>query len=197
MKAIFSRISRICRRINDKQEGITGLETAIILIAFVMVASVLAYVVLEAGMYSAQKAKLAVHSGLESTTSVIQLKGDVIGKMTNNTLQELYLFVGIPGAGSPVDFGGTSNSTQQVVISYSDIDTMIPLLSWTITKLSTINDDNLLDKNELFMLTVDMSASDNIGAYDEFALEVRPPGGPALNIERTIPARTTQYVNLH
>ena len=65
------------------------------------------------------------------------------------------------------------------------------------TKLSTINTDNMLDQNELFMITVDLSGSDNITSYDQFSLELRPPDGPVLSIERTIPGRVTQYINLH
>jgi len=45
-------MSKFFRKIRDKQEGITGLKTAIILIAFVIVASVFAYVVLSAGLFS-------------------------------------------------------------------------------------------------------------------------------------------------
>lgn len=187
----------IHKRINEKEDGITGLETAIILIAFVMVASVFAYVVLSAGLFSSQKAKQAVYAGLESTMCVVELKSDVIAKMSNNLLQEIYLHVGIPAAGNPVDFTSTANSTNKVVISYSDADTLIPSVNWTMVKLSTINDDNLLDNNELFMLTVDLSSADNLTAYDQFALAIQPPDGPALTIERTIPGRVTQYINLH
>jgi len=162
-----------------------------------MVASVFAYVVLSAGLFSSQKAKQAVYAGLESTMCVVELKSDVIAKMSNNLLQEIYLHVGIPAAGNPVDFTSTSNSTNKVVISYSDADTLIPSVNWTMVKLSTINNDNLLDNNELFMLTVDLSNADNLTAYDQFALAIQPPDGPALTIERTIPGRVTQYINLH
>jgi archaeal flagellin FlaB len=41
-------------RLHRSQRGITGLETAIILIAFVVVASVFAYTVLSAGIFSAE-----------------------------------------------------------------------------------------------------------------------------------------------
>ena len=40
-------------QLTRNQRGITGLETAIILIAFVVVASVFAYTVLSAGIFSA------------------------------------------------------------------------------------------------------------------------------------------------
>ena len=192
-------MGRLAQRIRHNQEGITGLETAIILIAFVIVASVFAYVVLSAGLFSSQKAKEAVNAGLESTMSTVELKGNVIAKMESSVVKEIYLFVGTPAAGSPVDFTGTSNSTNTVVISYSDADNMIPSVNWTMQKLSTINTDNLLDENELFLVTVDLSNSGNvsIGAYHKFALEVKPASGPVLAVERTIPGRVSQYVNLH
>ncbi len=188
---------RLIKKIRTKEEGITGLETAIILIAFVIVASVFAYVVLSAGLYSAQKAKLAVNAGLESTMSTVELKGNVIAKMEDNEVTEVYLFVGIPAAGTPVDFTSSANTTHPVIISYSDADTLVPSVNWTVQRLSIINDDYLLDENELFMLTVDLSSTDNISTYDQFSLEVKPPDGPSFSIERTVPGRITQYVNLH
>lgn len=190
---------KILQRIRQKQEGITGLETAIILIAFVIVASVFAYVVLSAGLFSAQKAKEAVNAGIQSTMSTVEIKGDIIAKMESREVTELYFCVGIPAAGTPVDFTPTTNSTQHVVISYHDADNLIPSMNWTIERLSSVNDDYLLDPNELFMVTVDVAGSDNvsIGPYHKFALEVKPPDGPVLPVERTVPGRISQYVNLH
>ena len=59
------------------QRGITGLETAIILIAFVVVASVFAYTVLSAGIFSSEKGKEAVHAGLEQARGSMELVGSV------------------------------------------------------------------------------------------------------------------------
>ena len=192
-------MTRYFRKIRDKQEGITGLETAIILIAFVIVASVFAYVVLSAGLFSSQKAKEAVNAGVRSTMSTIELKGNVVAKMESSVVTELYFNVGIPAAGTPVDFTPTSNSTNTVVISYFDADHIIPSVNWSIAKLSTINTDNLLDPMELFQVTVILPTTGNIsiGPYDSFALEIKPPDGPVLPIERTVPGRVNQYVNLY
>lgn len=189
---------KLLRSLRQKQEGITGLETAIILIAFVIVASVFAYVVLSAGLFSSQKAKEAVNAGIESTLSTIELKGDVIAKMENGVVTQVYLYVGIPAAGNSVDFTPTDNSTDFVVISYRDADNLVPSLNWTAEKLSVINDDYLLDRNELFMLTVTMpSGNVSIGRYSTFDLEIKPPDGPVLSIDRTVPGRVSEYVNLH
>ncbi|HIM78888.1 MAG TPA: flagellin, partial [Dehalococcoidia bacterium] len=45
------------------QRGITGLETAIVLIAFVVVASVFAFAVLSTGLLSSEKSKETVLGG--------------------------------------------------------------------------------------------------------------------------------------
>jgi len=188
---------KLARRISRDQEGITGLETAIILIAFVIVASVFAYVVLSAGLFSTQKAKEAVYAGLEETRSTVEIKGDVIAKMQGGVITELYVTVGGRPGIEPVDFTDTSNSTNKVIIGFMDQYQNIPTVNWTLTKLNTTNEDNLLDQYEMFLLTIDLSNTDNIGPYHTFTLEIKPPVGAVLPIERTVPARVSQYVNLH
>ena len=201
---------RLASRVNENQQGITGLETAIILIAFVIVASVFAYVVLSAGLFSAQKAKEAVHAGLEETRSTMELKGNVLARMVDSVVTEVYFTVGTPAAGDPIDFTPPSDNTTDnttsnlVVISFADTYQHFPSVNWTMQKLTTTNQDNLLDKNELFQVTVDLSAvSANVtdawklGAYHTFTLEVKPPVGAVLTIERTVPARVSQLVNLY
>ncbi|MDD5127431.1 MAG: hypothetical protein PHR43_04990 [Dehalococcoidales bacterium] len=185
------------KRLQGNQRGITGLETAIILIAFVIVASVFAYVVLSAGLFSAQKAKEAVYAGLEETRSTIELKGDIIAKMVNGEITEVYLTVGGRPGNEPVDFTDTTNGTNKVVISFQDETQRLSTVNWTLQKLNTSNVDNLLDQNELFQITVDLSSTDNVGAYHRFTLEIKPPVGAVLPIERTVPARISEFVNLH
>ena len=197
---------KLVRKLFKRQKGITGIETAIILIAFVIVASVFAYVVLSAGLFSTQKAKEAIHAGLEEARSTIEVKGNMYGKMESSILTEVYFTLATTTGGGMIDFTDTSsaNSSNLVVISYSDAYQMIPTINWTMTKLNTTTTDNLLDKNELFLITVDLSVvSDNVpaawkpGPYHRFQLEVKPPVGAVLVLERTVPARVDQIVNLY
>jgi flagellin FlaB len=51
---------KFLKALRRDERGITGLETAIILIAFVVVAAVFAYTVLSAGIFSSQKGQEAV-----------------------------------------------------------------------------------------------------------------------------------------
>ena len=197
---------RLVKRVFRSQRGITGIETAIILIAFVIVASVFAYVVLSAGLFSTQVAKEAIHSGLEEAKSTIEIKGNIYGKMENSVLTEVYFTVATTTGGDMIDFTDTSsaNASNLVVISYSDAYQIFPTVNWTMTKLNTDAPDNLLDKYELFMITVDLTcvsanATDEQkpGPYHKFQLEVKPPVGAVLVLERTVPARVDQIVNLY
>lgn len=70
-------LARSITRGTRNERGITGLETAIILIAFVVVAAVFAYTVLSAGLFSTQKSSEAVYQGLEETRSTIELRGGI------------------------------------------------------------------------------------------------------------------------
>jgi flagellin FlaB len=197
---------KLARRLFGHQQGITGIETAIILIAFVIVASVFAYVVLSAGLFSTQKAKEAIHAGLDEARSTIEVKGNMFGKMENSVLTEVYFTLATTTGGDMIDFTPPSagNTTNKVVISYSDAYQMFPSLNWTMTKLNTDTPDNLLDRNELFLITVDLTAvSANVTddkkprPYHRFSLEIKPPTGAVLILERTIPARVDEIINLY
>jgi len=67
-----------------EKRGIVGIEAAIVLIAFIVIASALAYVVVNMGFYSSQKAKSTISRGIEESTSALQLDGSVIA-YTNET----------------------------------------------------------------------------------------------------------------
>ena len=63
-------ICKFLKRVNPlwrDQRGITGLETAIVLIAFVVVSSVFAFAALSTGLFSSDKAKETIQAGLAET----------------------------------------------------------------------------------------------------------------------------------
>ena len=70
---------RFVRNISVKyltdQRGITGLETAIVLIAFVVVASVFAFTVLTTGLFTSEETKKATTAAARSTESTLQRMG--------------------------------------------------------------------------------------------------------------------------
>ena len=75
----MNSVFKVLPNIWNSQRGITGLETAIVLIAFVVVSSVFAFAALSTGMFSSDKARETITAGLAQTRSTMELKGSVIG----------------------------------------------------------------------------------------------------------------------
>ena len=65
--------------LKQNDAGFTGLEAAIVLIAFVVVAAVFSYVVLGAGFFTTQKAQQTVHTSVEQSSSTLEIVGNVYG----------------------------------------------------------------------------------------------------------------------
>lgn len=66
------------RSLRKDKKGFTGLEAAIVLTAFVVVAAVFSYVVLNAGFFTSQKSEEVVHTGIAQVTSSFEPAGDII-----------------------------------------------------------------------------------------------------------------------
>jgi archaeal flagellin FlaB len=186
------------------EKGITGLETAIILIAFVIVASVLSYVVISAGLFSSQKAKAAVNSGLAQSGSTIELKGNVTAEIDKATgvVTKIYFTIGVVPGGNSIDLidnpvGGTAKNNK-LTITYSDTEQQLASLYWTADYINSNNSDKMLDPGEIALITIDSAKANyttapNVMAKDivagsNFFLGVTPQDGAVLPIERKIPS---------
>ncbi|MFN4337196.1 MAG: archaellin/type IV pilin N-terminal domain-containing protein [Candidatus Nitrosocaldus sp.] len=64
---------------DSRRRGILGIESAIVMIAFVVVAAALAFVVLNAGFGTTQKSKTTISEGLKSATGAVEVAGLVTG----------------------------------------------------------------------------------------------------------------------
>ncbi len=198
-------LTRPFGRINEEQRGITGLETAIILIAFVMVASIFSYVVVTAGLFSTQKAREAVNAGINQSRAAVELKGNVIAKLETGVVTTIYLTIGLVPSGASVDITDTTDQKNQMIISYADVYHQYPGLDWKAEIVNANNGDKLLDAGELAQITIDLKKvndgasgpTEKLGAYGTFVIEVKPPDGPVLTVERTIPARVSNMLNLY
>ncbi|NQW17112.1 MAG: hypothetical protein HQ478_06455 [Chloroflexi bacterium] len=157
---------------SETQKGITGLETAIILIAFVVVASVFAFTVLSTGIFASERSKETVFAGIEEAQSSIEPRGSVIaykGLTSGNTSTIFKLTFNVSNAiaGEPVDLtadftaddAGTdpvvvSGAESVTVISYTDKNQTLSDLPWTVAWLGNNDSDDLLEDNEKAEITV-------------------------------------------
>jgi archaeal flagellin FlaB len=197
------------QRILRDQRAITGLETAIIMISFVVVASVFAYTVLSAGLFSSEKGKDAVYSGIENARSTMTLSGSVVAKDTNNDddINEIVFILSNGLGGGGINMTTTTDSdddgllsdentlTHTTIISYFDASQEVTDLAWTKTEIGKGDSDNVLEDNEKFEITVNVAnLSPRLEEEDKFVLEIKPRDGASLVFERTTPV-TIDKVN--
>ena len=144
------------------QRGITGLETAIILIAFVVVASVFAFTVLSTGIFASERSKETVFAGIKEAQSTLEPRGSVVaykGLLSDatQTIFKLTFTLSNAVAGEPVDLtppytsnaSGTdpdisSGAKYVTIVSYNDKNQFISDVPWSVTYLGDDDGDNLL-----------------------------------------------------
>jgi flagellin FlaB len=78
----------------QSHRGVIGVESAIVMIAFVIVAAALAFVVLNMGFSTTQKAKTTIASSLGEASSALEIAGKVTA--SGNTTSAILEVVGIP-----------------------------------------------------------------------------------------------------
>ncbi|MBN1376374.1 MAG: hypothetical protein JXA01_09485 [Dehalococcoidia bacterium] len=195
--------------LHKDQKGMTGLETAIILIAFVTVAAVFSYAVLSAGLFSAERGKETVYAGLAEAKSNLEISGSVIVKSDNvtNTATVILFTVKNAIAGTPIDMtpcDGTVNATNKCVISLLTAYDYLNNVKWTKESIGRSDDDNLLESGEQFEITIDLAdlgddniLTENISYNDAFNLQVKPSLGSTITIQRTLPAGLEPIMDLH
>jgi archaeal flagellin FlaB len=161
------------RRLQAHQKGITGLETAIILIAFVVVGAVLAYTILSAGLFSTDKSREAVYSGLEKVQGTLGLRGGVVGiKDTLNaggtgSLGRINITVAESSEGGQADLtpaytldpatGALLHSNpggHHLQISFMDKDLTVQDCAWTVEWSGRHNGNQILDVGEKAVISI-------------------------------------------
>jgi flagellin FlaB len=193
------------RNIKRGERGMTGLETAIILIAFVTVAAVFGYAVLSAGLFSAERGKETIYAGLDQARSNMETVGSVIATSTDNTtVATLKFAVKNSIAGKAIDMtpqaGDNANKT---IISIGGQDFYNNDVKFTVTPVGTTNGNYILETGEQFVVEIDLTdlggtfVDPALAKYETFTVQVKPSLGSSLTIERTLPSRIVPVIDLH
>jgi flagellin FlaB len=176
LRKLFKQ-KRYFKNIYKSQKGITGLETAIILIAFVVVAAVFAYTVLSAGLFSTQKSQEAVYNGLKETQGTLEMLGGASGVRGDaniaNSIGRVDFTIALATDGTSVDLttaflynAGTNSLTcpspgaNRLQIAFNDQTTTVSDMAWTKTFIGKNNGDDMLDPGEKAVITVWLHAVD-------------------------------------
>ena len=216
MKNMLNRMNGLWK----DQRGITGLETAIILIAFIVVAAVFAFTVMTTGLFSTEKAKTTAQAGIAEASSTFAPKGGLIAECAQNaqnacTHVDALTFQITTASGST----GTSIAPDKIALIYSD-DNQRDATNANITDRTaddgilrtvvidkivstTANTPELLQQGDVAEVRVVLNTTSAaaggatlLGPNMIFRLEIIPQQGGSLILSRKTPPELMRVMNL-
>jgi len=201
-------------RVKKARKGIVGIEAAIVLIAFVIVAAALAFVVLNMGFTTTQKSKETMSSGLAEASSALEIDGSVLARTSNSKVVLVAIPLKLAPGKAPIDmakaavsivfYDGSSWQTQTVNLDSNKIYTTSesPVTNVTSYSLSgsvdaTLHfymgdDDNIFESGDKAILYVELD--NGAPPYAKIHIEIKPPVGAPLTIERTVPPNLSDVI---
>ncbi|MHA1632563.1 MAG: archaellin/type IV pilin N-terminal domain-containing protein [Candidatus Freyarchaeota archaeon] len=204
------------RRLLFNKKGIVGIEAAIVLIAFVIIAAALSYVVVNMGFFASQKAKDTISRGMEEATSALQLDGSLIAKTNDTCAAVSYIVIPVKLSVGRESVDVSENTTVVTVqISGNNSYYMSNIYNGTVSAgdydpanltqtlenlfgdgtdpvayfaIENSDGDKLLESKEKAFLLIYFGNSTFAWEYDTVKIEVKGSRGASLTVEREIPA---------
>lgn len=192
---------------NDR--AFSGIEAAIVLIAFVVVGSVFSYVVLGAGFFTIQKSQQVSQSSITQTASKIVVRGDVIGLDTlgGGNISMLEFDLALPQGGLPVDVSTitmtfSNENRPPARLTYvppggtaSPPSYGLTPGSWTIIS-STMQPGTTVLK-DVQRATIGLMPPEPLQPRENFNVQIEVANGAMLGISRTVPSGVTNTTILY
>ena len=198
------------RTLFKDDNAFTGLEAAIVLIAFIVVAAVFSYVILGAGFFTTQKSQEVVHTGVQQASSSMEVIGNVYGISTTGGENLQYVKFTICNTA-----GGTALDVSKMVVTYTDPTTRSPdvkyvegtteataaklaeaskdmdgtatkMGKWCILEKVNANTDSILEPGEQFIIGVSTPTSAKVNV--PFSVNLQPAVGAVFALKKTAPA---------
>jgi flagellin FlaB len=176
------------------EDAFTGLEAAIVLIAFVVVAAVFSYVVLGAGFFTTQKSQETVYTAAKQASSNLAQSGPLILETRAGvaSVENITFNLKLAAGGSPVDLTKVTYLLSTTTAASTFLDSVATTVAGTykISRVEILGDsDNLMDPDEMWAVTINANTGAvSIISGQQFAVEIRPDVGAALLLQKYAPA---------
>ncbi|NLA38782.1 MAG: flagellin [Methanomicrobiales archaeon] len=188
---------------SDAGAGFTGLEAAIVLIAFVVVASIFSYTILGAGFYFSGESRSVVCQGIRQAGSGITVAGHIYGiSASQKYIDSIIIPICLTPGSEPIDittvsvriFG--SNTREEIRQNSPLIDAFPGNSRWSVQERFNSNPGTILEPGELFILNITPMFRANFVPYSSFSIEIKPAGSMPLRVARTVPGYIDRVTRL-
>jgi len=198
------------QKLLKQTRGMVGIEAAIVLIAFVIVAAAFSFMVVNMGLFSTQRGRETIQQGVSEASSPLTLDGSIQMKAASNNVTG---FV-IPLKTLGVRYVPMKHNTTEITLRvethtaiancYGGItatdpqdktfDTLVTVLgSATNCTLFIGNSDGdtSLDYDEKGYLVFNLASADQAKEREHIFIEIRPEKGAPISIEFIVPPQLT------
>ena len=204
---ILTKLKRSVHSFWKDEQGITGLETAIILIAFVVVAAVFAFAILNAGLGATSNAEDAISTAQTETQSTLAPRGDVVlvsrafvAPATNFQDVETIRFKLAPSPGAKqisladgstlIQYSDNTTAAETTALAAATAVLTNPCINTTAAVWLT-GDGAVVDKGEIVEITVTLRA-DCLAVNESWKVEVYPRDGAIVSVQGKTPVELAQ-----
>ena len=188
-----------------------GVEAAIILIAFVIVAAAFSFMVVNMGLFATQRGRDTITQGLQEASTPLTLDGTIIVKGNGTSVTDIVIPLKTLGVkyvpmanettvvslrvGNHTAYPNIYNGINTTDPRGQDFDSLISLLGENTTAVLFIENsdgDDSLSAKEKGLLIIHLSESDEAGKRQTVFIEIRPEKGAPLTIEFVVPSELQQ-----
>lgn len=171
------------------EHAFSGLEAAIVLIAFVVVAAVFSYTMLGTGFFATSKAQDTTVTGYKQASAGVYIDGGLYGQLNSapaSNLNKLTFYIAIPETGMAEDLSG-------MIMAYTRADSPAPM---TLSLGPNPDADHFSvggggTSTGVLMpghkTRINFNNLNGPAATDWFAIEVKPKVGAGYLLKRYLP----------
>jgi flagellin FlaB len=195
-------LRRLIKQFVKATRAIVGLEAAIVLIAFVIIAAAFSFMVINQGLYATERGKTVVQEGLRQASTPLTVDGTIFVHAASATSIDAiviplraygvkYVALGknetavtlkVAGDAWPNIYNGTASMT--VGSSFDNLKANVTG-GEAVLFIQNSNQDDALDSSEKGYLVIVLSA--DASARDHIVVEVRPEKAAPLTIDFYVP----------
>ena len=201
-------------KIIKNRKGMLGVESAIILIAFVIVAAAFSFMVVNMGLFATQRGRDTISQGVQEASTPLMLDGSILIRGTSDGKVDAII---IPLKTLGVKYVPMANETTVVSLrvenhtAYAniyngindtdprgkDFSNLIEIVSsgsqtTAVLFIENSDGDDSMDAQEKGLLIIYLADNDQANKRENVFVEIRPEKGAPLSIEFIVPSELQQ-----
>jgi len=194
------------KKVAKQKRGMIGLEAAIILIAFVIIAGAFSFMVVNQGLFATEKGKITIQEGLKQASTPLSMDGTIFLKSSNDATNVTAIVIPLRAYGVKYVAMGTNqtvvtlkigsvawanvyagtNDTDPTGVKFDDLVTGVTAGNATLF-IENSNGDEALDAFEKGYLVINLGDTNAAPVRTHVIVEIRLEKTAPLSIEFTVP----------